>query len=208
MQRAQNQNCPQPQRSSSRKASFGRKQSARSVGSGPAHDYGSVPPLAIALLVCGTRGDVQVRDFFSFHISPSITATYEAWISYLLTDTVWTCLQPFLALGKQLKQHGHRVRLATHAIFKELVESHGLEFYPMGGDPQQLSAYMVSPNIIVQILDQQQSCLHSDKYAFVCAGREQRHHPFSLRLPGYCKPAKAAEGRDLELLACCLCTLT
>ena len=55
-------------------------------------------------------------------------------------------LQPFLALGMKLREQGHRVRLASHAIFKELIIEHGLEFYPLGGDPQQLSAYMVSNN--------------------------------------------------------------
>ena len=63
VQRAQSQRCPQP--SSSAKCSSGRKPSARSVGSGPAQNFASVPPLAIALLVCGTRGDVQVRSSLS-----------------------------------------------------------------------------------------------------------------------------------------------
>ena len=57
-----------------------------------------VPPLAIAMLVCGTRGDVQ----------------------------------PFLALALGLQKDGHRVRLATHAIFKDYVDSYGIEFYPLG----------------------------------------------------------------------------
>ena len=61
-------------------------------------DHADVPPLAIAMLVCGTRGDVQ----------------------------------PFLALALGLQQDGHRVRLATHAIFKDYVESYGIEFFPMG----------------------------------------------------------------------------
>jgi len=55
-------------------------------------------------------------------------------------------MQPFLALGLQLKQYGHRVRLASHVTFKDMVEALGLEFYPLGGDPQQLSAYMVIPH--------------------------------------------------------------
>jgi hypothetical protein len=61
-------------------------------------DRTSVPPLAIAMLVCGTRGDVQ----------------------------------PFLALALGLQKDGHRVRLATHAIFKDYVESYGVQFFPMG----------------------------------------------------------------------------
>lgn len=65
--------------------------------------------LNIAMLIVGTRGDVQ----------------------------------PFLAIGKRLKERGHRVRLATHANFREFVTSNGLEFYPLGGDPKVLAGYMV-----------------------------------------------------------------
>lgn len=67
------------------------------------------PPLSIAMLVTGTRGDVQ----------------------------------PFIAIGQRLQRDGHRVRLATHAEFRDFVESNGLEFYPLGGDPRELIAYMV-----------------------------------------------------------------
>ena len=67
------------------------------------------PPLQIAILVAGTRGDVQ----------------------------------PFLPIGRRLARDGHRVRLATHALFRDFVESNGLEFYPLGGDPKELIAYMV-----------------------------------------------------------------
>ena len=67
------------------------------------------PPLQIAILVTGTRGDVQ----------------------------------PFIPIGQRLLRDGHRVRLATHAVFRDFVESSGLEFYPLGGDPKALIAYMV-----------------------------------------------------------------
>ncbi|XP_074566941.1 sterol 3-beta-glucosyltransferase UGT80A2-like isoform X2 [Curcuma longa] len=40
-------------------------------------------------------------------------------------------VQPFVAIGKCLQDYGHRVRLATHANFKEFVLSAGLEFYPL-----------------------------------------------------------------------------
>ncbi|KAL8171817.1 hypothetical protein V2J09_023621 [Rumex salicifolius] len=52
-------------------------------------------------------------------------------------------VQPFVAIGKKLQEHGHRVRLATHSNFKEFVLSGGLEFYPLGGDPKVLAEYMV-----------------------------------------------------------------
>ena len=52
-------------------------------------------------------------------------------------------LQPFIALGQELQRYGHRVRLATHAVYREFVEEHDLEFFPLGGNPQVLSEYMV-----------------------------------------------------------------
>ncbi|KAJ5448469.1 Glycosyl transferase family 28 [Penicillium cf. griseofulvum] len=58
-------------------------------------------------------------------------------------------VQPFIALGKELKRYGHRVRLATHDMFESFVRESGLEFYPIGGDPRELMAYMVkTPGLI------------------------------------------------------------
>ena len=67
------------------------------------------PRLNIAILVVGTRGD----------------------------------LQPFLALADNLKNQGHRVRVATHACYRDLVVQRGFEFYPLAGDPKRLSEFMV-----------------------------------------------------------------
>ncbi|KMU78035.1 UDP-glucose,sterol transferase [Coccidioides immitis RMSCC 3703] len=53
-------------------------------------------------------------------------------------------VQPFIALGQSLKTKcGHRVRIATHPVFKEFVEEHNLEFFSIGADPTELMAYMV-----------------------------------------------------------------
>ncbi|KAF9885030.1 hypothetical protein FE257_000761 [Aspergillus nanangensis] len=52
-------------------------------------------------------------------------------------------IQPFIALGRELKADGHRVRLATHLAFRELVLDGGLEFFDIGGDPAELMAFMV-----------------------------------------------------------------
>ncbi|KAH0593360.1 hypothetical protein MHUMG1_08816 [Metarhizium humberi] len=59
-------------------------------------------------------------------------------------------VQPFVALGKVLKdKYGHRVRLATHGVFRKFVTENGLEFFDMGGDPVQLMAFMVkNPGLI------------------------------------------------------------
>jgi hypothetical protein len=63
-------------------------------------------------------------------------------------------IQPFLKIGKILKEeHGHRVRIATHPAFKELVgKDSGLEFFSAGGDPAELMAFMVKyPGLIPSI---------------------------------------------------------
>lgn len=58
-------------------------------------------------------------------------------------------VQPFIALGNELQNYGHRVRLATHPIFESSILQSGLEFYSIGGDPSELMAYMVkNPGLI------------------------------------------------------------
>lgn len=50
-------------------------------------------------------------------------------------------IQPFIAVGARLREAGYRVRLATHAVFREFVVGAcaGLEFFPLGGDPVSLA---------------------------------------------------------------------
>ncbi|KAK5791027.1 hypothetical protein VI817_006336 [Penicillium citrinum] len=61
-------------------------------------------------------------------------------------------VQPFIALGNELQRHGHRVRIATHGVFEKFVKDSYLEFFPIGGDPAQLMAYMVkNPGLIPQM---------------------------------------------------------
>lgn len=58
-------------------------------------------------------------------------------------------VQPFVAIGNELQNWGHRVRLATHNVFERFVTESGLEFFPIGGDPSALMAYMVkNPGLI------------------------------------------------------------
>src|SRR4051812_31426423 len=47
-------------------------------------------------------------------------------------------VQPSVALALGLQVAGHQVRLATHTSFEALVRSHGLEFYPVAGDPREM----------------------------------------------------------------------
>ena len=46
-------------------------------------------------------------------------------------------------IGRRLQADGHTVRLATHGCFRGYVESSGLSFYPLAGDPHKLSEFMV-----------------------------------------------------------------
>lgn len=47
-------------------------------------------------------------------------------------------VQPYIALCKGLIAEGHKPRIATHHEFKDWVESHGIEFRPVEGDPAEL----------------------------------------------------------------------
>ncbi|KAH8688353.1 hypothetical protein BGZ61DRAFT_533137 [Ilyonectria robusta] len=53
-------------------------------------------------------------------------------------------VQPFIALGNALQRRNHRVRIATHNTFADFVTKSGLEFYPIGGDPEDL----INPGLI------------------------------------------------------------
>jgi sterol 3beta-glucosyltransferase len=48
-------------------------------------------------------------------------------------------VQPFLPLSLGLMSRGHNVILAAPARFKSLVEEHGILFFPLAGDPEELS---------------------------------------------------------------------
>ncbi|THU88460.1 hypothetical protein K435DRAFT_830554 [Dendrothele bispora CBS 962.96] len=47
-------------------------------------------------------------------------------------------VQPYIALAKGLMADGHRVKIATHGEFKEWIESYGIEYGYVGGDPAEL----------------------------------------------------------------------
>lgn len=49
-------------------------------------------------------------------------------------------VEPFLALGRELRTRGHTVTLATHRAFRDLILGRGLEFAPVAGDPGEMLA--------------------------------------------------------------------
>jgi sterol 3beta-glucosyltransferase len=49
-------------------------------------------------------------------------------------------VQPFIALGVELKKEGHRVRVATFENFESFVTDYGLELYPIQGDVSKIAS--------------------------------------------------------------------
>ncbi len=49
-------------------------------------------------------------------------------------------IQPCVVLGKGLQQAGYQVRLAAPENFASFVQEHGVDFYPLRGDVQQIMA--------------------------------------------------------------------
>ncbi|KAI5806302.1 hypothetical protein EDC01DRAFT_626384 [Geopyxis carbonaria] len=52
-------------------------------------------------------------------------------------------VQPFISLCLGLMKDGHKTKIATHHEFREWVESFGIEFAPVEGDPAELMALCV-----------------------------------------------------------------
>ena len=67
--------------------------------------------------------------------------------TYLKLGLLLGDVQPYVALGQRLVKDGHRVRIATHETFKDFVTGAGLEFFSIGGNPQDLMNYMVKSEL-------------------------------------------------------------
>lgn len=87
------------------------------------------PPMSIVIMIVGSRGG-SGQSFSVPHLPIFIWARSGD-------------VQPYVALGNRLKDHGHRVRIATHETFRKMVRDAGLEFQSIGGDPAELMSYMV-----------------------------------------------------------------
>ncbi|KAK6938269.1 hypothetical protein RJ641_031777 [Dillenia turbinata] len=85
----------------------------------------SVPRLKIAILVVGTRGDVQ----------PFLAVAKQLQACQIQDQNSKRC--------NKVQEFGHQVRLATHANFKTFVTSAGVNFYPLGGDPRVLAGSFI-----------------------------------------------------------------
>lgn len=47
-------------------------------------------------------------------------------------------VQPYIALCQGLMKDGHTTKIATHEEFRDWIESYGIQFAPVGGDPAEL----------------------------------------------------------------------
>ena len=84
------------------------------------------PKMNIVIMIVGSRGMNRNLFSFPFPFHPSQGD-----------------VQPYVALAQQLEKDGHRVRIATHETFRDFVHTCGLEFFSIGGNPQDLMSYMV-----------------------------------------------------------------
>lgn len=57
-------------------------------------------------------------------------------------------VQPYIALGRELRRRGHSICLATHADFEELVRQHGLDFFPIEASGQALQSSDVGDRML------------------------------------------------------------
>ncbi|KAE8381993.1 hypothetical protein BDV26DRAFT_300462 [Aspergillus bertholletiae] len=96
-------------------------------------------------------------------------------------------VQPFIALGRAMKSHGHRVRLATHLVFRDFVKENGLEFFNIGGDPAELMSFMVKNDKLIPKME-----------TVVQGGIGRRRKEIRLMLGGCWRSCiEAGEGIDL-----------
>ncbi|KAL9936901.1 hypothetical protein V8E36_004136 [Tilletia maclaganii] len=57
-------------------------------------------------------------------------------------------VQPYIALGKALQGHGHKVTIVSHPEYEKWVRGHGIDYRPVGGDPGKLMQLSVEHRIL------------------------------------------------------------
>jgi len=59
-------------------------------------------------------------------------------------------VQPYIALGQGLIKAGHTVRLATHKDFEDLVRAHGMEFWLIRGNSQEMAESQETRDVLAK----------------------------------------------------------
>ena len=111
-------------------------------------DLQYIPPMQIVMLIVGTRGDVQPFVAIAKRLQVGVGVVNSCEFSgvalYVSSFFFFFHVLEINVECLKMQEYGHRVRLATHANFKEFVLTAGLEFYPLGGDPKVLAECMLS----------------------------------------------------------------
>lgn len=81
---------------------------------------------------------IEENPYFKTSITPKKSYKFG-----LLTIGSRGDVQPYIALGKGLVREGHHVTIITHAEFGEWIESYGLGFIEIAGNPAALMSLMV-----------------------------------------------------------------
>ncbi|CUS24313.1 LAQU0S15e01706g1_1 [Lachancea quebecensis] len=81
---------------------------------------------------------IEENPYFKTSITPKKSYKFG-----LLTIGSRGDVQPYIALGKGLVREGHKVTIITHAEFGEWIESYGLGFIEIAGNPAALMSLMV-----------------------------------------------------------------
>ncbi|ORY84459.1 hypothetical protein BCR37DRAFT_267731 [Protomyces lactucae-debilis] len=99
------------------------------------HDQAS-PPLENVVDVPGLVFDTPNASMVAFKPAKQLRFT-------CLTIGSRGDVQPYVALCKGLIADGQKAKIATHEEFRDFVESHGIEFEPIDGNPAELMAICV-----------------------------------------------------------------
>ncbi|KAG6435850.1 hypothetical protein SASPL_100730 [Salvia splendens] len=98
----------------------------------------SVPKLKIAVLVVGTRGDVQ--PFLAVARRLQFSNSKIVFVISLRCDLSFSMPDSFIIVEELLFTVANW--LATHSNFRGFVKSAGVDFYPLGGDPRVLAGFL------------------------------------------------------------------
>lgn len=63
-------------------------------------------------------------------------------------------VQPYIALCCGLMKENHKCRIASHPEYQSWVESYGIEFRSVGGDPAELMRSVIFQSVIATVLNQ------------------------------------------------------
>lgn len=111
-------------------------------------------------------------------------------------------VQPFVALGKVLKDAGHAVRIGTDAGFESLARSVGIDFAPVAGDTRAV-LQSAGGRIVEDFLSVSQDAdgLSWAAWPFSEVPRSPRNWIFSISRPVICRCIPRARSRIPRFIA-------